>query len=120
MKCSIEGCEREKAAKGFCGAHYQRNREGKDMTTPISNNLGNGRRLSHQVERTEALVVTITLPPWAAERVEVRAKLVQIEPGLLVQAMVERWAMTDGAEWRAERRPDEKAWAHLGSRFEER
>lgn len=34
-KCSIAGCDRPLKARGFCGLHYQRFIEKRDMTAPI-------------------------------------------------------------------------------------
>ena len=33
--CSVDGCERPFVAKSFCGAHYNRWRKGKELSTPI-------------------------------------------------------------------------------------
>ncbi len=33
--CTIEGCKNEYYAKGFCNAHYIRNRKGMDMSTLV-------------------------------------------------------------------------------------
>lgn len=33
-KCSVEGCDREYSAKGFCQMHYHRVRRGKDLNAP--------------------------------------------------------------------------------------
>lgn len=38
-KCSIEGCEREHYGKGFCSAHYKRNRRHGD---PLAGRIGTG------------------------------------------------------------------------------
>lgn len=35
MKCTIDWCEREQYAIGWCTVHYQRNLKGRDMNTPI-------------------------------------------------------------------------------------
>lgn len=35
--CSVKGCKSEAYAKGFCNAHYMRDRLGKDMNIPIRN-----------------------------------------------------------------------------------
>ena len=34
-KCSVYGCENDVLAKGFCNAHYIRNKYGRDMLKPI-------------------------------------------------------------------------------------
>lgn len=39
MICSVEGCERKGLARNLCSAHYQRERKGQEMTTPIQSQL---------------------------------------------------------------------------------
>jgi len=34
-KCTISNCSNESIAKGFCNAHYLRNKKGKDMELPV-------------------------------------------------------------------------------------
>lgn len=34
-ECAVAGCDRKAYAKGYCNAHYLRNRHGKDMSAPI-------------------------------------------------------------------------------------
>lgn len=36
--CTVEGCERHVRAKGFCGLHYQRHRNGVPLDAPMSHN----------------------------------------------------------------------------------
>ena len=33
--CTVEGCKREHRAKGYCGTHYYRYKNGLDLTTPV-------------------------------------------------------------------------------------
>lgn len=42
-ECSVEACGRIVIARGYCGAHYQRSRAGKDLVRPIARGL-KGRR----------------------------------------------------------------------------
>jgi HNH endonuclease len=34
--CSVDGCERRRYRRGFCGLHYKRVLAGRDLTTPIA------------------------------------------------------------------------------------
>lgn len=36
-RCSIEGCDNDASSKGLCRTHYARQREGRDLSTPIKN-----------------------------------------------------------------------------------
>ena len=37
--CSVEGCERGSAARGYCQTHYRRSRNGQPLDAPINPNL---------------------------------------------------------------------------------
>ncbi len=37
MLCSVENCDRLSEKRGFCCAHYQRHRKGKDLSKPVRN-----------------------------------------------------------------------------------
>ena len=53
--CVVEGCERPHVAKGYCGGHYGRMREGRDLTRPFNRN---------RLERTKCAVPICDRMRW--------------------------------------------------------
>lgn len=52
MKCSINDCNREHYGKTYCLAHYQRNRMGKSMDTPIQLVGNDSQRFWQKVDKS--------------------------------------------------------------------
>ena len=46
--CQVDGCEDPVQARGYCPAHYQRDRKGLDMDTPIAERAPAGSKICQQ------------------------------------------------------------------------
>ena len=57
MQCSIDDCQRELAAKGYCGAHYARFQKGSDLTLPI--------KVQPKYDRSDCALETCDLPRFS-------------------------------------------------------
>lgn len=98
--CRIEGCSGTTQAKGFCHMHYQRKLRELDLFMP------------KRPAKLEAMrKITVLLPGYAADAVLRRCTSRHMRASALLRALVEKWAMTDGAATRQEHDlHEEEAW----------
>jgi hypothetical protein len=103
-QCSASGCQRLPVAKQLCWTHYQRRRLGASIDAPLKRT---------GPDKLEDEVSSMRMAPFAMLALRRRSKATGVRINAIVRALVERWAMTEGAE----RKPvvdsgrKESAWA---------
>lgn len=102
-RCSIADCERKPWAKRMCHMHYLRRIRG----TPME-----GRPRVRNCAAPEKF--TCHLPLYVRQAMKRRAKLHGLTESALARALMERWALTEGAESAQKQWGTEEAWRHSG------
>lgn len=82
-ECTVSGCDKKHKANGYCAGHYKRDREGKEITTPLKESR-KGMGLSHGASLYQVGCKCNICVEWAKEyhaqrRLDFRVKLAEIK-----------------------------------------
>jgi hypothetical protein len=108
-KCSVESCTRKARRKGYCQPHYDRTRTPKGLR-PEEALRGDRAELHH-----DALFIRPTA--LAFQALKRRSEKTSVPMVMLVRALLDQWAMSDGAEQEVELSPAavrREAWRRTG------